>query len=417
LSTLENAKATVKNAEYLTEKQKDKILNQFLTELRMSENISSQHTFAKHLQKIRNILKHNQDKNLVKLENYNEQLSKKIRSQIQNSEYKVNTDKYSEYSWRNKKDHWVTWKYWTKHVMQRTQELPHAYFDTLNENQVDTQAGTKPQDLPTPSQMRKLLRTLPQASKDKTALRNQAVFTLIWSIGTRRGETFPIQMKDIDVTDKRVRIYIHGTKSSGDDWVRVYQGEQLLRKYIQQHPEKNNPDAYLFPKTYYNQYEQKIDPNSVKKKMLQARASANLDFKTYGEPFHIFRKAMTTFHVLNDILDWEGICKKQRKKPDSTKPDYLLQAMQDIEKKEAEAYGIEDQVREGRMIGQPLMPQECMECGRKNTCIAENCVECSGDLQQNEMPKNMDEGEADGIGSERINELQEELDSLKEEMS
>jgi len=386
---LEQKKNTVERSTGLTREEKKLLKNDYIHEIRNSKKIESGHTLGKHISKLRMISEYNKDLDLSSLENPEGKLSKKIRDQIQSSDYKKDKGDYRK---RNKNDYWLTWKYLlTQFYDVDEEDLPDASFSS-NDEQADIQADTRPEDLPTASQMRELLRTIRQVSDKKTFLRNQAVYVLIWSIGTRKGETFPIKMKDVDLRDDKLRIYIHGNKESGDEWVRVWQGEQLLRKWIQQHPKRADGQAYLFPNNYYNKYHEMASNSRIVTKMRQAKNAAGLDFKDYGEPFHIFRKSMVTFHKINEILDWEGICKKQRKDPDSTKPDYLIQAMQDIEKKEAEAYGVEqEQEPEGRMIGQPLMPQKCKNCGRKNTCIAQSCVECSGDLEQNQMPKNMDE--------------------------
>jgi hypothetical protein len=194
-------------------------------------------------------------------------------------------------------------------------------------------------------------------------------------------------MKDVDIQSNRVRIYINGNKGSGSDWVTLWQTEQLFREYIQQHPDTDNPEAYVFPQTYYNNSEKPINQRTLKKKMLQAKTRADLDFKTRGEPFHIFRKASSTFYVVNNIISWSEVCKRQRKKEDSTKPDYILRAMEDVDQSMAEGLGLETHDQpQGRMHGQPLMPKKCESCDTVNNCLKDSCSSCQTTLPENTLP-------------------------------
>lgn len=405
---LESEKQTIENAEYLTKAEKNTLLD-FVQELRNAENISSGHTFAKHLQKLRNISRSNDwDLNQVEV---TQDLCKEVRNQIQASDYK---QKDGDFSKKNKKDHWTAWKYFIEHIHDNNpdQVLPKASF-TSNREKVDTQADTRPEDLPTPEDMRKLLPAIENVSDKKTGRRNAMIYMLIWDLGTRKGETFPIKMKDVDVRKDMIRIFIHGNKESSDGWVRVFQGEKMLREYLQQHPASDDPEAYLFPKHYQDEMHQQVNPRAVKKKMKQARSQADLDFKTYGEPFHIFRKASSTYYVVNDVLSWEEVCKRQRKKPDSTKPDYLLMAMEDIEKSAAEGFGLEETENNdnGFMSGPPLLPKECPGCSRKNTALQNSCIECQTTLPDNQLPKTI---HTDIDPKEKAKaELQGEIQNLK----
>ena len=410
---LESEKKTVKNAEYLTEKEKQ-ALNNHVQVLRNSKPISSGHTLAKHLSKLRNISRHN-SWSLIKV-NPDKETNKKVRNQIQNAEYKQESGDYQR---KNKKDHWIAWKYWIEkfHGKDLDKVLPEASFNR-DRNQVDVQADTRPEDLPTPEDMRKLLAAIRSVSDQKTGLRNAMIYMLIWDLGTRKMETFPIKMKDVDVQKDRIRIYVHGNKKSYDDWVRVFQGEQMLREYIEQHPASNDPEAYLFPKLYQNEMHDFVNPRAVKRKMRQAKSQAGLDFKTYGEPFHIFRKASTTYYVVNDILDWDGVCKRQRKEGDGTKPDYLLMAMEDVERNAAEGFGLEtgDSDREGAMSGPPLLPKECEVCGRKNSCLNDSCVECGAVLPENRLPDKIPEVSEESQMKSELRQMQKQIQNKLDEL-
>lgn len=394
---LEQAKNSVQKSEKLQEKEKKLITQDFLHELRNGENINSDYTFAKHVRKLKHISEYNDW--LIHQVEPSKQVSKEIRNQIQSSAYKKNKSQYSEYSKKNKNDHWTAWKYFLKHIHGiqdpvHSNVLPPASFSSKEEN-VDKQASTDPKDLPNRDQFRKLLKTMKQNGKTKVADRNTAFFALLWDTGTRAGEALNIRMKDVEIRDGNLYIdRIKGNKKSNDRVNRIFQCEELLKQYYLNHPADKNSDQFFFPKTYYDEYNQHISSSQLSDVMRQAKASASLNFKDYGEPLHIFRKAMSTFLVVNDILDWETVCARQGKKEDSTKPDYILRAEEDRELIEAQGFGVEteesqddNKQNKGHMINDPLMPQNCTQCGRTNNCLKDLCVECGGELELSSLPK------------------------------
>src|SRR6056297_424137 len=382
---LEMEKKAIQKSQELTEEEKQELTSTYLTEVKNSEGITSGHTLAKHLQKMRHIMENNPGTDLTQVE-ISEEFSRKIRDQIQRSQYKKTLGDYAR---RSKQDYWTIYRYWIKYVRKQSpdQKCPKAKF-TSDKNMVDIQADTRPEDLPTAQDMRKLLNTLQSVSHSKTGLRNAAFYGLIWDLGTRKNETLPLQMKDVDINQNRVRIYVTGNKGADSDWVRLFQTEQLFREYIQTHPSSDDPEAYLFPDMYHNKTDRHVTGQSLKKKMLQARTQAGLQFKTYGEPFHIFRKASSTFYVVNEIISWEEVCKRQRKKPDSTKPDYILRAMEDVEQSTAEGLGLETENTETRgvMTGTPLLPKKCEACQTVNNCLRDSCTQCQATLPENSLP-------------------------------
>jgi integrase len=394
---LESAKNNIWDSEKLSDKEKQVLAEDFLHELRQGEPISSSYTLAKHLRKIRNIAE-NIDWSLVSGD-LSARRSKEIRRQIQNSEFKRDLSKSNEYSEKNKKDHWTAYKYFLKHVrgvnnLEGSELLPPASFSS-NEEKVDKQALTDPHDLPNREQFRKLLKTMQQQSSGKVADRNVAFFSMIWDTGVRAGEALATKIRHVEISNGNMYIDIQGNKKSKDRPNRIYQCEKVLKTYYKNHPALDNPDAYLFPKTHFNEYEQHVTRNQMAEAARQAKRAADLDFKLYGEPIHIFRKAMSTFLSVNGIMEWETIASRQGKKGNSTKPDYVLQAEDDREIIEAKGFGLdpdqEEAEKKGHMAGRPLMPQKCSMCSRRNSCLQDECVECEGELEYSTLPGEKDE--------------------------
>ncbi len=421
-------KNSLENDEELTEKEKQIIKNDFIHELRNAEDIESGHSFARHIQKLRNITRYN-TWNLAELEteDITEDFNKTIRDQIQDSDYKKNTGKAKHYAVDTKEKHWTTWKYYLKHfhnIKPGDQEIPEASFSSP-EQQVDMQADTQPQDLPTPRQFRKLLNMIDTQSTAKTRDRNVAFFLFLWDTGTRAGEALNIQMKNVQPPqqeNERMRVWIKGNKPWHDDsnnrWNTIYQGHEILLDYYRNHPARGQPDAYLFPKTHTNDYESHVSKERMYKVMRKAKAAASLDFKDYGEPLHIFRKAMITFLEVNDVLDWGVICERLGKSSDATKPDYLLRALEDRELIEAKGFGldVDENDRDGHMNGNPFMPQNCTSCGRTNSCLEDLCVECGNQLERYDLEEARSQQEEKPDPSKRIAEKVKDGDKSMEDV-
>jgi len=390
---LEMQKRLFKNSKKISENDK-KWLDKFLDFLDLRRS-KSPYTQEKYLRWLRIILENNNfQAHLVNKYHENgelKQINQNLVKDIQNSKYHQKEN--GEYAKRSKDDQWYTWKrVMEKHEIGTETALNHIPTNTSfsqDNSKCDVQANTSPEDLPTPEDMKKFLQAIPAVSNDKGSLRNICIPLLIYDIGTRVGETLPIQMKQVRINGNRLKIKVNGNKKAEDRTIEVFQGRKTLIDYIEQHPERNDPEAYLFPKTYYNDFHSAISRKQVVKKFRQARNHADLDFKLYGEPFHIFRKAMTTYYVVNDILSWEEVCKRQGKKPDSTMPTYLKMAMQDVDSTAAEGFGLDTETRENdhRMKQPALLPQECRSCGKENRCINETCSSCGTELPENTLPK------------------------------
>ena len=98
---------------------------------------------------------------------------------------------------------------------------------------------------------------------------------------------------------------------------------------------------------------------------------------------------MSTFYYLH-IMDWDDICDRQGKKGEGTKPDYILQALEDREKKEAEGFGLkEKETLEAFMENKPLLPRKC-SCGKINNCLKDYCESCGNKLEESNLQRNKD---------------------------
>jgi len=431
IERIENSELSENTVEFLTD--------EFLNHVKRS-GADSQNTQEIYLRRLTKMLR-TENLSIQKLQNLEEDelenLNQEIIDNVQDSEYKAGEGEYSK---RTKRSYWGTWKKMLQTIgwdtSKHRKHMPiHESFST-DRSKVDKKRKTRAEDLPDRHQMKKFLKKLGQVSKDSNSLRNQALIGLIWDTGPRVGEVIEdnqihtIQMSQVYVSGDRIHIKVEGNKNKteeekekSDRKVEIFQCRKLLQEYIQQHPRQNDPEAFLFhPEKHKKHHEgdehlfTAASKSPIRGKIHQSRKESGLSFKTRNEPFHIFRKGMITYYVMNDILSWEKVCKRTGKDPSSTMPTYLKMALSDINATAAEGFGLDTEERqdEHRMIGPPLLPKNCQSCGKENNCIQELCSSCGTELPDAEMPKGEDFQEDDPINTSDEKRLQEAMQTLEE---
>jgi integrase len=409
----------------LTEKQKDWILDQYLPQLKRT-TVKSRGSQANYLQAIKKIFDMTETSvDLTTLDTLEESELEKVNVQIveniQDSKYR-NTKGVN--SRRRKSHQWTAWKkaLETQGIDSGVHQpyIPKVKFE--EEDGVNHRSNTKPEDLPAPSDVKKFVDSLGNVSGNGNGLRNQALAMLLWDKGPRIGEALDIQNKHWTINGKQLKITIPGNKKSSTRTVEIFQGRKTLKDWIQTHPNKTDDEAYLFPNG--NDGRSRIQTeNHLRDKFKQARNNAELTFKVDGEPCHIFRKAMDTAHLVNEWATWEQVCTWKGKSPDSTKPDYVLMATEDVDAAVAEKIGISDDVdREvsSRLKEAPLLPKECGECGNVNTCFKDVCSKCGTELPESTLPKGDAFEESDRVSKNQVErieaEFEKKLKKIKEDL-
>lgn len=333
-----------------------------------------------------------------------EALSKKVASNVQSSEYKKSGGEFSK---RRKQMIWKSFKDIIK--IQGLDENEIIDFKAKSKGNVRKQVKTEPEGMPNPQQTREFLQAIGEVSGESHRERNRALIALMWDVGPRIGEALNIQMKDIEQkTDGSLEIFIEGNKKSKDRTVNIFQGRKIIKDFYKNHPGKD--DDYLFSNLKHNKLDKPVDSSKFRKKIKETKRKKQFDITLFGEPNHVWRKAMVTSHGVNEWATWEEICKVQGKKPDSTKPDYWKMAMSDVNKSRGQKIGAidEDDVeKDSHMLGKQLLPQKCVACGKVNKCFLENCEYCSGNLKTPDRSAfQKDQDEEKGLSTDARNALQ-----------
>lgn len=306
------------------------------------------------------------------------ELGEKVAGNIQANEYVEQGS--SGMSKRRKRLIWTCFKNIVKLEGFDTDKLPD--FKPKETDEVQRRArDTDPEKIPSPEQVKQFVQAMGKYSSDIHKLRNQSLILLMWDKGPRIGEALNIQLKDCSIDNDQLEIFIEGNKGSEDRTVTIYQGRETLKEFIRTHP--GNKQDYLFSDLMHRNLDTPVGRDKIGGKIKQVAAEENFQFKTEGEPNHIFRKAMTTSHIVNEWATWEEVCKLQGKKGDSTKPAYLKMALNDVNKSVGQKIGAvgDQEERDFHMLGEPLLPQKCVSCGKINKCFVETCQYCSGNLK------------------------------------
>ena len=424
----------IKDETQIQEQEKNFIFQEYMPFLER-KGVNSDGTKANYLQSLYHLTKESGE-NINELAELSEQrledLNNDIVDQIQANKFKKQSGGLTK---RRKKHFWTTWR----RIMEVQNIDVRPYNDYIPEtdfsvnDKVVRQADTRPEDIPTPDQVKEFVKKLGEQSEHGCSLRNQALIMLLWDKGPRIGEALSLKMKHVSVEGKKVKINFDNqvtNKRSKDREVLVLQGRKLLKDYIQKHEMRDQDEALLFPKVKSAEYFSELSKKPLRRKI--HRAAKDISFKTDGEPFHIFRKGYYTSQVANEWASWEETCSMTGKKDDGTKPEYLKLALQDVNASTAGKIGADIEIKEedgsSRMDQPPLLPKDCPSCGKKNQCIQEVCAYCGTELPESKMPKGgVDDKKEDvkttvkqsgGMTDQQIENLVEsKIDKMKEDFT
>lgn len=384
------------------------------------QGAQSKGTQANYLKALRKILVQ-EDIDVQKIDGMSdtelETLNKRIADNIQNSKYRKSE---GEDGVRRKRQYWKSWKT-VLETQGRGTEPRKPYMPKVEWIEPESKKGkiTEPGQIPTRDQTKQFVKNLGDKSREHVALRNQALALLLWDKGPRIGEALSIKLKHVEVDGKKLLIKIPGNKGSDTRTVPVYQGRKTIKDWVQRHPYRGNPEAYLFPVLQKDKPETSMASNTGLDSKFHACAK-DLDFKTSGEPFHIFRKGMVSSHFINDWASWEDICEWHGKSNDSTKPDYLLMLMEDVNVSVGESMGIDEEAIPERtkntMQGSPLKPLKCRSCDKLNRCYLEICEGCGTELPEADIGGSLSSDEEQKRELEQLRSKFEELQDLADKL-
>ena len=88
-------------------------------------------------------------------------------------------------------------------------------------------------------------------------LRDRLLFKVLAETGARRGELFNMRIKDIQFDEYSAIVWLHG--KTGTRTRRIYEARTDLAQYLQEHPERTNPEAGF----WLNKYKRRLQYQGI----------------------------------------------------------------------------------------------------------------------------------------------------------
>lgn len=142
------------------------------------------------------------------------------------------------------------------------EHMNHEKYDKILETILKT-PNTKPKPVETITE-KEVDKLVNEASK----LKYKTLIAVLYETGARINEILNVKIKDIIEDEYGFKIIIKTAKTTPGA-ARVIKYSGLLARWLQEHPEKENPEAYLFPvsyKTFYN-YITRLSRRVLKRKV------------------------------------------------------------------------------------------------------------------------------------------------------
>lgn len=214
----------------------------------------------------------------------------------------------------------------------------------------------KASDLLTPSDVKKLIAATPD-------LRLKALVHVCYDCGLRVGEALQMHVRDVDVQEQYAALTVSG--KTGPRQAYSIESLPLLLAWLDQHPNRNNPDAWLWtddtePLTY----------DRARFKLQECRRKARISKRVF---WHLFRHSSATNNaelgepMLRNVYGWS----KNSDEPST----YIHLSGEAVKKALLQKAGVQQKAEpEPKVI-------MCPRCKCPNEPAATICVKCKSVLR------------------------------------
>lgn len=264
-------------------------------------------------------------------------------------------------------------------------------------------ANKKSEDIITQKEVRELIAACEHNSRD------QLLISMLYDSGCRISELLTMRIKDV-VSDQ-YGLYIHVTGKTGERNVRLVGDSQVyFKNWILRHPDRENPDAWLYIKLdsgkYRNDKHEGMDYYTAQKVLRDAKRRSGITKRIHLHQFRHTRATLLARDLkeapLERQMGWIHGSRQTR--------TYVHLKDKDVDIAVLKAYGIEVQEEKYKHIDD--LPRVCPRCGTINTSDADYCKRCALPIEANkviELDKKMKEAEStikdSSFVSERLKQL------------
>ncbi len=214
----------------------------------------------------------------------------------------------------------------------------------------------KASDLLAPAEVKKLISATPD-------LRLKALIDVCYECGLRVGEALQMHVRDVDVQEQYAGLSVSG--KTGPRVAYSIESLPLLVQWLDQHPDRKNPDAWL-----WTDDTEPLSYDKARFKLLECRRKAKVPKRIF---FHLFRHSSATRNaglgepMLRIIYGWS----KNSDEPNT----YVHLSGETVRRVLLEKAGAQQ-----KTVQEPTVIM-CPRCGSPNQPDASLCVKCKSVLK------------------------------------
>ena len=213
--------------------------------------------------------------------------------------------------------------------------------------------------------------------------RDKAIIAVGYEAGLRIGELASLRIKNVTWNSNGAKVKVHG--KTGERQIPIVMAAPYLRRWLDLHPEKENPNAYVFVGIGTRTLGRPLEYQTFRKIIKEAAIRAGIKKRVHP---HILRHSRATVLAnylteaqMNIFFGWVQGSDVPR--------IYVHLSGRDIDKAINRLYGIEEEEEEKERVAKPI---KCPRCGYINAPTDRFCGRCALILDEKERLKlEMDE--------------------------
>jgi len=216
--------------------------------------------------------------------------------------------------------------------------------------------------------------------------RDRAFVLALYESGCRVGEFLPLKLKHVSFDSHGAVLRVEG--KTGARRVRVIASAIALQRWLEEHPEKNNPEAYLWcPLPTPNnprRADRCISYNSVHRLLKELAKRAGVRKNVHPHALRHARATHLARHLteaqMKEFFGWT--------QDSSMAATYVHLSGRDVDSTLLGIYGIQ----EAREAQQPVLkPQECPRCQEVNDPASKFCRRCGLPLKDAQVADKLED--------------------------
>lgn len=234
-----------------------------------------------------------------------------------------------------------------------------------------------------------------------TNTKNRTVIMVLYDSAMRLGEMLNLKIKHVTFDEYGCSILIPKGKT-GSRKIRLIDSSPYLRTWLSEHPDRHNPESYVFVNHYKFENKQGLPMSDVNVRTMLGRTKKRAKIKKRVYP-HIFRHSRLTKLAselseseLKIFAGWSGASNMPRV--------YIHLSGEDLERKMLENRGL---LKSKDKAKNKLEPKPCPRCNEDNEFDNLYCKKCWLPLTMQEAKKEMEVTEVTNAVLQKQKDMQE----------